>query len=91
MPGEHVARAGHESSKGSVLWQRCELDGATLQFDLSGPVAGDVFTVALPATGPISLSVDTKSSPPTYERISGRPIAFLTALTDGAHVAARYA
>ena len=66
-------------------------DGVTLQFDVSGPAAGDDITVVLPAKGLISLSVNAEVIHPVYETISGRSTAFLTALTDGAHVAAQYA
>jgi hypothetical protein len=65
-------------------------DGATLQFDVTGPAPGDDVTVVLPAKGLISLSVDAEVIAPAYETVGGRSAAFLTALTDGAHVSAQY-
>jgi hypothetical protein len=78
------------TARQSTRFDNLSWDGETLEFDITGPTAGDAVTVVLPARGLASVSVSGEVVTAAYETISGRPTAFLTALTDGAHVVAEY-
>ena len=65
-------------------------DGTTLEFDFVGPSATDGISVVLTADGLVSTTVDGLPVTSTPDTISGRAVAFLTSLADGAHVAATY-
>ena len=78
------------NARQSTRFDNLTWDGTILQFDIVGPSADQV-AVVIPAAGLVSVSMAAEVVMAPTEMIRGRPTAFLTALTDGAHVVAEYA